>query len=369
MTRRKKRIRNRWFVLIALSGIAGVMPSAVCLWVHLSYEPPPVAFSGDSSAAKQTVVVPTLDTPMPKGKNVIWCGTVQLCWDGLKALPGLQLPNDTDALRRINAAKMNPADLPSNEFYTAAGWIKDGIEQKNQADMAEKFPKATPNIGSPGPEIQALAYAYLATQVKFATPYFDRDNGDVFTDSAGNKTHVSTFGMFHDGDADINGRLADQIQILYWKEKRNEREADEFALDLDSNSSPNQLILAVLPCEADLAASWKYLKNKMEHRKLGDSSQFSQHNMLVVPNVIFRVQHRFPELEKGLVTRVCQSVDFRLDKSGAVAGSEASIHAKAAGGIYGFTRPFLIVMRKRGAMEPYFVMWVDNAEMLCKQSK
>ena len=368
MTRKKKRIRNRWFVVIGLSWIAVVTPSAVCLWVHLSYAPPPMAFSGDSSAAKQTVVVPTLDTPMPKGKNVIWCGTIQLCWDGLKALPGLQLPNDTDTFRRINAAKMNPADLSPDEYYSAAGWMKDGIIQKIQTDMADKFPRVQPNIGSPASDEKALAYAYLAAQVKFTTPYFDREKGDDFTDSAGNTTHVSTFGMFHDGDADINRKLAGQIQILYCQNKPGEWEADEFALDLDSNSSPNQLILAVMPAEADLATSWKYLKNKMEEGKLGDSSQFSQHNMLVVPNVFFHMQHRFPELEKGLVT-VWQSVDFRLDKSGAILASEAYIRARAAGSAYRFTRPFLIVMRKRGATEPYFVMWVDNAELLCKQGK
>lgn len=29
-------------------------------------------------------------------------------------------------------------------------------------------------------------------------------------------------------------------------------------------------------------------------------------------------------------------------------------------------RPFLIVVKKRGAKQPFFVMWVDNAELLSK---
>ena len=28
--------------------------------------------------------------------------------------------------------------------------------------------------------------------------------------------------------------------------------------------------------------------------------------------------------------------------------------------------PFLIVVKKQGAKRPFFVMWVDNAELLCK---
>ncbi len=33
---------------------------------------------------------------------------------------------------------------------------------------------------------------------------------------------------------------------------------------------------------------------------------------------------------------------------------------------YIVNRPFLIYIRKRGADRPFFVMWVDNAELLSK---
>ena len=42
------------------------------------YRPPAVAFDGDSQDLHQSVVVPTLDTPVAEGKNVVWCGTLQL---------------------------------------------------------------------------------------------------------------------------------------------------------------------------------------------------------------------------------------------------------------------------------------------------
>jgi hypothetical protein len=32
-----------------------------------------------------------------------------------------------------------------------------------------------------------------------------------------------------------------------------------------------------------------------------------------------------------------------------------------------FDGPFLIIMKKRNAENPFFVMWVDNSELLCKQ--
>ena len=72
---------------IALAMLLGLSILAGCC-TYSPYSPPPLAFSGDSAAAKATVVVPTLDTPSPKGKNVIWCASFQLCWDNLKTMIG-----------------------------------------------------------------------------------------------------------------------------------------------------------------------------------------------------------------------------------------------------------------------------------------
>jgi len=62
-----------------------------------------------------------------------------------------------------------------------------------------------------------------------------------------------------------------------------------------------------------------------------------------------------------------QTIDFRLDRSGVELQSEAAVAvASAAEPNFIFDRPFLIVVKKRGAERPFFVMWVDNAELLCK---
>jgi len=105
-------------------------------------------------------------------------------------------------------------------------------------------------------------------------------------------------------------------------------------------------------------------------------------NVLLVPNVYWRIFHHFREME-GTDKRILnegspiymywvsedsQLIDFKLDRSGAELKSEARHIVKAAGSInLIFDRPFLIVMRKRGAEQPFFVMSVANAELLCKR--
>ena len=103
-------------------------------------------------------------------------------------------------------------------------------------------------------------------------------------------------------------------------------------------------------------------------------------DVLLVPNVFFKLDHHFTELEgrdkivlnaigRGLFVGVAfQGIGFRLDRSGAELESEAAIEVECVGlppPI--FNRPFLIVMRRRGAEHPFFVMWVDNAELLCRR--
>jgi hypothetical protein len=355
---------------MTLARLRMLLPACLFAFIGCSYSPyfPPAAsFSGDSRGLKQTIIVPAFDTPMPKGKNVLWCGTFQLAWDQFKTLVGpMDIPAAHEAVCRLNNARMDPADLPKGSYYAAAGRVKDGIIQKIRADMKAKFPHVEPNLG-PNDSAIALAYSYLAANVKFHNSYFDREGGDEFTDSSGNKTRVSSFGMYKQADAGVNSRLAEQIDVLYTGGGK-ENEPAEYVLDLDKNSNPSQLILACVEPKDTLAATWQDVRRKID-KALEAPRRFTEGDRLDVPNLNYEAQHNFKELEENGRYSAGQSINFRLDKSGATLVSEAHFMVNQSiimGRNFSFTRPFLIVMRKRGASEPYFVMWVDNAELLCK---
>jgi hypothetical protein len=355
---------------MALVLLACVLITAGC--TYSPYNPPPLAFSGDSAAAKETVVVPTLNTPAPKSRNVIWCATFQMCWDELKPLVGpIDVPGAQDIIRRLDGAHINAADMPKDRYYAVAGCVMDGIVAKIQSEMAAKFPQVKPNLPPMGNHLELLAYAYLNDAVKFRTAYFDRHRGDDFTDSAGNKTHVSSFGLYDKSrEADVNAELGCQIEILYsGKEKYPPR---EFVLDLDKKSDPTQLILACVEPKETLAATWQDVQSKIANWKPAkeDERKFGGHDSLAVPNINYKIQHSFKELETSGPLKTFQAIEFRLDRSGAAIVGEAYFACpgcgEAMGRHFSFTRPFLIAMRKRGSTEPYFVMWVENAELLCK---
>ena len=61
-----------------------------------------------------------------------------------------------------------------------------------------------------------------------------------------------------------------------------------------------------------------------------------------------------------------QMIRFRLDRSGAELASEVQVICRPMATYFVCDRPFLIVVKKRGSKHPFFVMWVDNAELLSK---
>jgi hypothetical protein len=73
-----------------------------------------------------------------------------------------------------------------------------------------------------------------------------------------------------------------------------------------------------------------------------------------------------------IIKSAIQAIDFSLDKSGAAISSEASIGVtKKAEDFrprkFSFDRPFFVIMKKRDAEHPFFVMWVENDELLQKR--
>src|SRR5207249_7461129 len=87
-------------------------------------------FDGDSKELQQTVIVPTLDTPIPAGKSAIWCSSIQIAWNRLKddVVKGpVHLENAETVADRLNRAEQSADDLWADSQYAAAGFAKDGI--------------------------------------------------------------------------------------------------------------------------------------------------------------------------------------------------------------------------------------------------
>ena len=346
----------------------------------------------DSKSFQRTAIVATLECPLPEHKNAIWCSTFQMAWDNFGQdviREPIQLDGAEDLADRLNHSDYPAGDIEAKSYYGAAGFVKDGIIEQIQKEVKRRFPSEPVPIFSSAyrtlPDAM-LAYAYLNVDVAFEYPYYTYLGAFDFQDSDGSRTGVTAFRAqtsVHSGGV---GRLRDQVEVLYYDYGQSPGTA-QFAVDLCKQTQPYQVVLARVPRSNTLGEAARALQEKIGEFKNDSDYEVLRKlrpiDTLIVPDVLFKVTHCFDELlgkhlenpkwRGSFIFEAMQKIDFALSRTGVVLKSEARLGAAAARPArqiaqprhLHFDRPFLICVKKREAnATPFFVMWVDNAELM-----
>lgn len=334
-------------------------------------------FDGDSLKLKTTLIVPTLDTLFKKDTNAIWCASFLSAWKCLEsdlAKEPLMIQDSPEIAVALNKSSDPRPDIPKASLYVASGWNQKGIIDQITKDLAQKFPSKTPPVFDGIAQNSFVTYAYLEVKIKFSIPYFQNRKPLLFTDCKGNETVINSFGICP-GDESAYLKLRQQPAILFAAMDESHKIA-ECIIDLDHTSNPNQIILALVEPGPTLEEMLKSVEEKIAAGKKLKLQEFDVNDVLLVPDIIWNIRHRFTDIEgkefmnsqlKGQRIDVArQDIQFRLDKNGSELRSEAEEHYRSLPTQYAFDRPFLLYMKERGAKMPYFVMWIANAELLCK---
>jgi hypothetical protein len=92
-----------------------------------------------------TKIVPTLDTPLAKPGNAVWCAAFQVAWnharDDVIGSP-LRIANAHSVADRLNRSSVTKAVLPPRSYYAAAGRLEEGIIETIHSQMSRQFPRA-----------------------------------------------------------------------------------------------------------------------------------------------------------------------------------------------------------------------------------
>ncbi|MBN2577889.1 MAG: hypothetical protein JXB10_02775 [Pirellulales bacterium] len=379
----------------SLTPIAGTLMLVLAASCSNQPQPPvtPKSFDGDSKDLKTTEIVATLDAPLTQGKNTIWCASFLSAWKKLqKDLAGepVALEQAPPEVLSLNNAADPRSEIPPEALYVAVGWKPKGILDKIQRELKQKFPTKPPPVFPDIRNDSFVAYAYLEANVKFPLPYFQSREPLEFTDSEGRKAKVTSFGIREEDDYAYK-KLRAQPKILFWKgfppmetgdPKDQEEEKFEYAVDLCADSSSSQIVVANIARQSSLADALAYTEEaiKRHEEKIIKNPDYSRsrdlgpNDVLLIPDLFWTISHRFSELEgksftntklKGQRLDVAQQdIYFRLDRSGAELKSESKLYCAPVPIYYVFDHPFLIYMKKRNAKNPYFAIWVDNAELL-----
>lgn len=92
-----------------------------------------------STQRTRTTIVPTLDTPLAKSGNAVWCAAFQVAWnqarDDMVGAP-LRIANAQSVADRLNGSLVTKAALPPGSYYAAAGRLEDGIIETIHSQMS-----------------------------------------------------------------------------------------------------------------------------------------------------------------------------------------------------------------------------------------
>jgi hypothetical protein len=368
--------------LLAIGAVPWVTNFGSYFFQRIEYSTMPEIPSVNSSSLTQTSIVPTLDRPCPKNKNVIWCSSFQLAWNRMKddvIREPVEVVGAEEIAARLNSAEQTEDDLEPESFYAAAGRINQGIIDKIQKDMEAKFPKhSIPDFNDFAAYPRGiLAYSYLIANVPFKYPYRQVRNEFIFTDSNGVETSVSAFGVW--GYGSQYKRLREQAEILYFQQD-DDYQMKEFMIDLCRHSKSYQVVVAMVEPKDSLAQTLDYINIRIADFKQVNNYErvrfLDSVDVLEVPEMFWEIDHRFDELIYKIVANTKppmpileakQTIKFKLDRYGAVLESEATVFVAAIPRCFVFNRPFLVYMKKRDCDQPFFVMWIDNAELLNKK--
>ncbi|MCX5646698.1 MAG: hypothetical protein NTZ17_18780 [Phycisphaerae bacterium] len=351
----------------------------------------------DPKSLAQTAVVATLDCPLPEHRNAIWCSTFQMAWDKFRQdIIGepVQVLGAEELANRLNGAPFPAGNIEEKSYYAAAGFVKSGIIEQIQKDMRQRFPsEPVPTFDSRYttlPDV-ALAYAYLNVDVGFDYPYYAYLRQFDFQDSGGSRTGVTAFCAQTSVSSGDYARVRDQVEVLYY-DYGSSPETVQFAVDLSKQTQPYQVILARMTRCNTLGEAAKALREKIAGFKNDPNYELLRKlrpiDTLMVPDVAYKVTHRFedllgkhlgnPKWRDTFIFEALQQIDFTLSRKGVVVKSSARVAAALSAVPISkleeprhlhFDRPFLICVQKREPdATPFFLMWVDNAELMTKYS-
>lgn len=333
------------------------------------------ALKARADTLKRTVVTAHLQQEIKAGTNVLWCSTFQLAWNELCALAGepIRMENEPAMVEILNKKSVTTKDIDQASCVATAGVIRDGIIDRIKKELEQKFQgKASPDLLQSAEDLPPdfwVAYSYLFKMLPFKYAFVSCNKPLILSGSK-----IASFGIEQKEiqNDDTRKKLESQVMVL------DRTGNDDFILELKNESRGDRLILAKVAPGKTIGETIQNVRKRMAK---GKPQQMALHANLQVPVLNFDILKEYkalcgkPVISKNSVLHgspigiALQSIRFKLDRNGAILKSEGLMAKGGSAGPppeYIFDKPFLLLLERERAENPYFALWVDNAELLVK---
>lgn len=348
--------------------VIAILLAGALFFFDFSCGPAVTRQASDPLDPKTNRMVASLDDPVPTDGNVMWCSAFLVAAAELRDVSGEDCPA---TIRELLAQSGDGRATLRDEDYFAFG-----ADVSNRADLPRILEEAESRLQDKFPDEEiprdwdlnavSIAYAVLRLLLTFDPPYLEVDPVR-FPTGDGSRLRARSFG-FTAKPADDAPR--EHANVLYRGDGTTRDRADRAVVDLNAEGEI-EIILADQPEGRSLREAWSAVVDRIALEEMDRPS-----GKLSVPELVFNLRHRFEELEgnpsttqrEPAVIRAEQEVDFRLDRFGLEVRASARVSRDASKGSrdprnYIFDGPFLLSLRVRGRTDPFFLLWVRNADL------
>lgn len=326
---------------------------------------------GKSDPQSQKVKQPLSPTPsvisgnylgsMHKG-NFVWGGAMNLTWNELCdniLHEKLALINGDKVAKemadKLNSPVFTKSDLDDESYYIKSGYGQQTVDAINK-ECRKKFPKKSFEdldlILAPS---DIISYSYLLKEVAYLVE-FEKKTVKFMGENVK--------GFYAQGEAQ-----AENIEVLQYENE------DKFIIKIHLKNDKDELLLAKGYNTQDaqgLVSTINSLKQSL--------GKMSPNQVFEAPDLHFIHARKYDELigknlankgfEKYRIAEMYENIAFDMDNKGARVENEAVIVLSKSAPMetrkFILDKPYWVVMRRTGSTKPYFLLGVNNTQIMTK---
>lgn len=300
--------------------------------------------------------------------NYVWGGAMNLAWTDLREAiikEDISLATHSsivlEMVKKLNNPSFAKTDLDSYSYYIKSGYGQETVEAINKESKA-KFPdKSFADLNMDLGPTDIIAYAYFLKAVEYVTPFFE--------------TEVDFNGEEVEGFYAEDDEQKENVTILSYESD------DKFIVGLKLKDETDQLILAKGYDMKDAAGMVEALNNiQQEPARMDLKDRFK------APFLSLDLNRDYVELidkslvnagfEEYMIAQMYENIKFDMDEKGARVENEAvivatkmadapSLDATKPKNLY-LDKPYWVIMKRADSENPYFILGVNNTELMEK---
>ncbi len=298
--------------------------------------------------------------------NYIWGGAMNLAWNELNENilhEKLKLKTDDkialDMVEKFNNPIFTKNDLDDKSYYVKSGYGQNTVDIINE-ETKNKFPsKSFGDLKMDLSPTDIISYAYFLKEVEYKAVFEKKD-----VSFEGQKIK----GFYAKGENQKNN-----IKIIKYEND------DKFIISLQLKDESDKLILAK---GYDMTNS-QIVVDEINQNNKGNLATIGKSDLFEAPKLHLDYRRDYVELiekylaNKGFETysiaQMFENIKFDMDEKGARVENEAVIGLTEIAMIetekpknFILNKPYWVVMQRKNSSNPYFILGVNNTELMEK---